>query len=85
MQCVAHEGEGSGVGVEGAHEAKFYGVTLGRVGRLYVWKIVQSKAATFIEAYAADAKCIGRWLGLEDDGLAMFLDECFEGFTPMAK
>lgn len=40
VQCVAHEGEGSGAGVEGTHEAEFHGVTLGGVGGLYVGEVI---------------------------------------------
>ena len=84
MQELAHKGQGSGVGVEGAHEAQFYGVAILSVGGLHVGKIVQGEADALVEPYAADAECIGGWLGLEDDGLAVLVDECFEGFATIS-
>ena len=84
MQYLTYEGERGVVGVEGAHEAELYGVARGGVGGLDVGKIVQGEATTLIESYAAACDVIGRWLGLEDDGLPLLLDECLDGFGAIA-
>ena len=74
-------GERSCFGIYGAHETQFYGVAILSVGGLHVGKIVQGESDALVKLYAADAECIGGWLGLEDDGLAVLVDECFECFA----
>ena len=56
-------------------------IKMSNIPSMNVGKIVQGESDALVEAYAADADCIGGWLGLEDDGLAVLVDECFECFA----
>ena len=84
MERVAHEGERGGFGVYGAHETQGDGVARGGIGGLYVRVVVEGEATALVEAYATYALLVCRGLGLEDDGLAVLLDEGLQGLGAVA-